>query len=206
MTIRLDRAGKRFNRDWIFRHLSASFQQGETIAILGPNGSGKSTLLSLLWSQTPPSEGSINFEHEGMNIAPEEAYALLSIAAPYMELPEDLTLEEQINLHFSFKSSTHPGNHRNLIETLGLEAHRQRPIRNFSSGMKQRLKLGLAFYSDTPVLFLDEPTTNLDHSSAAWYLRLLNDQKNRLIFIATNNPSDYPESSKIINLGDYKQV
>lgn len=206
MTIRLDRIGKRFNREWIFRHLSASFAPGEIVAIVGANGSGKSTLLSVLWAQTPPSEGDIRFETASGEIPAEEAFAHFSIAAPYMDLADDFTPREQIDFHFSFKNPINAGGHSSLLESIGLAHVADRPIRAFSSGMKQRLKLGLAFFSDTPVLFLDEPTTNLDRAAMHWYTDLLARSTRRLIFIATNTHEDYPKEAKLLDLAAFKST
>jgi ABC-type multidrug transport system ATPase subunit len=70
--------------------------------------------------------------------------------------------------------------------------------------MKQRLKLALAFYSDTSLLFLDEPTTNLDQNAIAWYLANLDTQKGRTIVIASNQEHEYPRNSLKIDLSEYK--
>ena len=91
-----------------------------------------------------------------------------------------------------------------LIADLFLEGAEQKRIENFSSGMRQRLRLGLALYSEASVTFLDEPTTNLDERGAEWYHRVLKQTTGRLLFIATNTPSDYPEKSRVIRMDGFK--
>lgn len=204
MTIRLKGAGKRFNREWIFRNLTFEFKTGQTIAIIGPNGSGKSTLLSVLWAQTPPTEGEVSYEINGSLIDPADAYASFGIAAPYMDLFEDFTPQEQVDFHFGFKQMKAGVTASTLIQNAGLSGALHRPLRHFSSGMRQRLKLALAFSSDTPVIFLDEPTTNLDQNGSDWYHRQLEACSDRLVVIATNTPTDYPTGSPSLHLPDCK--
>ena len=204
MTIHLNRIGKRFNREWIFRNLTATYRSGQRVAISGPNGSGKSTLLSVLWSQTPPSEGDISYEHDGSLIEAEELYQNLSLAAPYMDLIEDFTLQEHLDFHFSFKQCE-AGPLAGLPERIGLKKFANYPVRTFSSGMKQRLRLALAMYSRSEMTFLDEPTTNLDDQGVQWYHQELAGCGNRLIFIASNSAGDFPADAIPLTLTEFKQ-
>jgi ABC-type multidrug transport system ATPase subunit len=204
MTIRLAGLGKRYNRDWIFRNLNSELTADRCTAILGPNGSGKSTLLSVLWNQIPPSEGRVDYIDGTISLDQDEIHKYISLAAPYMELPEELTLREMIKFHFSFKESVHLTSEKSLPEYFGLSSFENRFIREFSSGMKQRLKLGLALFSKVPVTFLDEPTTNLDQQGIAWYKELLEQTKDRILIIATNNHEDYPENAQVIKMTDFK--
>lgn len=204
MTIRLEKIGKRFIRQWVFKDITAEFRKGEIIAITGPNGSGKSTLMQVLWGQTLPSAGNIFWSEDSKEIDPSDLWRFISIAAPYQDLIDEFTLSEQIDFHFQYKNPVNGIGKEELINALYLEDSRSKQIEHFSSGMRQRLRLGLALYSDAAVTFLDEPTTNMDQKGMDWYRQLLAEISNRLIFIATNNPSDYPEHSKTLQLSDFK--
>jgi ABC-type multidrug transport system ATPase subunit len=207
MTISTSNLGKRFNREWIFCGLNCEFKSGNMYAITGPNGSGKSTLMQVLWGQTPASEGLISYELNGALLPEDEVYKQVTIATPYMDLIEEFTLHEQIDFHFRFKNPQGSLSSQSMIEKLQLGSSANKPIRQFSSGMKQRLKLGLAIFSKSEALFLDEPTTNLDSPSAEWYLNhLIEFSANRLVFIATNQLSDYPKGTSTINLSNLKRV
>src|SRR5262245_52873967 len=100
MTISLSDAGKRYNRDWIFRHLTYTFETGKSYAITGPNGSGKSTLLQAIGGALHLNEGSIEFGVGSRElivdskIAPENFYSYVSICAPYLEVVEEMTVKE----------------------------------------------------------------------------------------------------------------
>src|SRR6185312_7680405 len=103
MKIILQNIGRRFNRDWIFRGVDYAFIQGGSYAILGPNGSGKSTLLNVLNGSLAPSAGNISYSLDDKPVEAEAVYKQLSLAAPYMEVIEEFTLAEMIDLHFKFK-------------------------------------------------------------------------------------------------------
>ena len=204
MNITLQNVGRRFNKEWIFRNLSAEFSSGNSYAILGPNGSGKSTLLSVLMGSLSPSEGEISFS-DTKEIPVENIYKYISLAAPYLELVETFTLKEIIDFHFKFKNFAAGVDAKNLIGILGLEKAANKEIKYFSSGMKQRTKLALACCADTPILFLDEPTSNLDVQGISWYRELIeNFGKERLTIIGSNQIQEYEFCSVQLQISDYK--
>ena len=204
MKISLNNVGRRFNKEWIFRNLSTEFSTGNSYAILGPNGSGKSTLLSVLTGSLSPSEGEISFA-QNTEIPVENIYRYISLAAPYLELVETFSLKEIINFHFKFKNFAPGVDAKNLISILGLEKAANKEIKYFSSGMKQRTKLALACCTDTPILFLDEPTSNLDVQGMNWYRELIeNFGKDRLTIIGSNQIQEYEFCNRQIQIADYK--
>jgi ABC-type multidrug transport system ATPase subunit len=191
--------GKRFNREWVFRNFSYQFEAGKSYAITGPNGSGKSTLMQVLWGQMHPSEGSIQYAIQDQT----EIYKSVSIAAPYMDLIDEYTLEEMVHFHFKFKASRYELSE--VLKRIELTSSNQKTISSFSSGMRQRLKLALAFFSQSDLLFLDEPCTNLDKKSIEWYTNNLSLVPNSTTtFIASNSEHEYPFSSTKIDILNYK--
>lgn len=205
MKISLENIGRRFNRDWIFRGINYTFKAGESYAILGPNGSGKSTLLQVLNGSLTPSEGTINFFEGDTTIDIERVFQQLSLAAPYLELIEEFTLTEMIDFHFKFKTYLSGMNNEAVIQLLNMPASKNKMIRYFSSGMKQRLKLALAFCADTAILMLDEPTSNLDKQGVEWYLSLVQQYaQNRLTIVGSNQEHEYSFCSHRLNITDYK--
>jgi ABC-type multidrug transport system ATPase subunit len=198
--------GKRYNREWIFRQLSFSFEPGRVYAIVGPNGSGKSTLLRILWGQLPPTIGEVRASLDGAVVPMSDFYKFVSIATPYMDLVDEFTLREMAAFHFRFKRPAGSISADDVISKLELEDAATKFVGNLSSGMRQRLKLGLAFFSDTPLLFLDEPSTNLDEKAVAWYRSLLANAGNRLVVIASNQGHEYPADAIKLDITAYKQV
>jgi len=205
MNIYTKNLSKRFNREWIFKDFTVEFSSPNTYAIVGPNGSGKSTLLQVLWGQMLPSYGSLNYEQNGKDIPLDEIFKYISIATPYMDLIDEFTLIEMIKFHFRFKTIRNNKTIEELLDIFDLPKAKDKTIANFSSGMRQRLKLGLAFYSKADILFLDEPTTNLDKKSIDWYQHNREQlPKETLIFIASNQDHEYPTSAQKINILSHK--
>ena len=213
MKITLIDAGKRFNRDWIFRHLSYEFLPEHSYAITGPNGSGKSTLLQSLAGAIGISEGAIRYEQPafagnpsaGAAIPPDQAYRHLSLAAPYLELIEEMTATEFLQFHHSFKPFLPSCPIPLILSAVGLAAAADKQIRFFSSGMKQRIKLAQALFSDTPVILLDEPCTNLDTDGIALYRRLIREHATgRLLIVSSNDQQEYDFCEKIVDITRYR--
>lgn len=204
-TIQVQKAAKRFHYEWIFKNLDLELASGDSLAITGGNGSGKSTLLKCLSGATPLTQGSIAYQTEGGLLTEELWFRSLAIAAPYMELPEEFTLVEAIHFHFQFKKPTGHSSPQELVSLLELEKHQHKALAQFSSGMKQRVKLGLAIFSDVPLLLLDEPTSNLDKQGVAWYLDTMDRRaKDCIVVVCSNEPREYAFCQKKITLEDYK--
>jgi ABC-type multidrug transport system ATPase subunit len=205
MQITLQNIGRRFNRDWIFKGIDHTFTSGNAYAILGSNGSGKSTLLQILNGSLGPSAGTIKYFDGDTEIEADAIFEHLSLAAPYLELIEEFSLEEMIDFHFKFKSYKPGMTKAGIIELLSLPGSKTKLIRYFSSGMKQRLKLALAFCSDTPILMLDEPTSNLDTQGVEWYLSLVERfAEGRLTIVCSNQEHEYSFCKHRLNIVDYK--
>lgn len=207
MRITLQDLGRRYNREWIFRHLDYSLFFGKKYAILGPNGSGKSTLLKVISGSLAPSQGKIDYVDTNMQpIQPENVFQELAIAAPYMELIEEFTLRELIAFHFKFKSFLPGFDTEGIVQLLGMEKSLDKEVRFFSSGMKQRVKLVLACCSSSSVVLLDEPMSNLDTAGEDWYLTLIERtiQADRLLIIGSNQEKEYAFCDEHIQIMSYK--
>lgn len=206
MTISLSDSGKRFNRDWIFRHFTYTFETGKAYAITGPNGSGKSTLLQILSGGMMINEGKIQWSLVDNKLANEQIYQHVSICAPYLELIEEMTLTEFLNFHQGFKPWLPGLSSKEVISIIGLDRAVHKQIRYYSSGMKQRVKLAQCILSDTMIVLLDEPCTNLDIAGIDLYHSLINNYgKQRLIAVSSNDETEYRFCTHIININDYKR-
>jgi ABC-type multidrug transport system ATPase subunit len=237
----LTNAGKRFNRDWIFRHMNYIFEQGISYAITGPNGSGKSTLLQTIAGAIAPSEGTVEYRlrNRGKETSPdcsqaknlklgiseekncigtaqletanqkklplENFFNHIAIVAPYLEVIEEMTATEFLNFHASFKPLLSSVSIADILEIVGLKTAAQKQIRFYSSGMKQRIKLAQAIFSDVTILLLDEPCTNLDTSGYNLYHQLVNDYcKERLVIVSSNDVNEYSFCEEKLSILTYK--
>jgi len=199
MQITAENLGKRFGGSWLFRDLNFQFTGKGAYALTGHNGSGKSTVLKILAGYLPPSRGEVRwFSDSGEAIPPEAWYAHLAWAGPYTELVEEMTLKEMLGFYSKFKKLKI--SNIELEEKLALGKTTQQ-LKFFSSGMKQKLKLALAFYGTAEVLLLDEPTGNLDARNAAWYQSVLKESlTEKLILIASNEPKEYMLAQDVFTL------
>lgn len=207
MHLQLINAGKRYNKEWIFRGCNYSFHQSKSYAIVGHNGSGKSTLLQTIAGAINPSEGSIQLfsnDNAKKNLA-ENIYQYLSIVAPYLEVVEEMTAKEFLQFHAAFKPFNPNISIKEIIQIIGLEKATDKQIRFFSSGMKQRIKLAQAIFSDVPILLLDEPCTNFDETGYQLYHQLIKDYcTDKLIIVCSNDPKEYDFCEEILQIADYK--
>lgn len=205
MRIELESIGKRFQYEWIFRKLSFHLNDGSKTAIVGSNGSGKSTLLRCLSGSQILTEGKLTYIFNGSEISHDSIFKYLTISAPYLELPEEFSLIELLKFHFKFKNPIPGMSLSEMMKIMYLEEHQHKPISIFSSGMKQRLKLGLCFFSDVPLLLLDEPTSNLDQKGVMWYLDLVDRfSDKKTLLVCSNDSREYAFCDTLLNIEDFK--
>ena len=200
MEILATNLSKKFRQEFVIRDFSHQFKAGNSYAITGPNGSGKSTLLQLIAQFTLPNSGKI----EMTGIDPELVYTQITYAAPYVELIEEYTLTEHLAILVKNNYLPSSIDIETLEEFIDLQPGRFKLIKNYSSGMRQKLKLGFALLSERPVLLLDEPTTNFDEQAKQWFLNRLNDQRHKLIIIASNELREIEFCSEKIAIVEFK--
>lgn len=205
MHIQLSEAGKKFNREWIFRRIDFSFEAGKSYAITGPNGSGKSTLLQALAGSMHLSAGNISWQYRDTAVTTDNIYQYISLAAPYLDLIEEMTAKEFLQFHASFKPFLSSVTADTILELTGLQKAAHKQMRFFSSGMKQRVKLAQAIFSDVPLLLLDEPCTNLDAPGYQLYHQLIREYcSQKTIIVSSNDQQEMAFCNERIQMTDYK--
>ncbi|MBK8449372.1 MAG: ATP-binding cassette domain-containing protein [Saprospiraceae bacterium] len=192
---------KRFIQTWIIRDFSFQFESGKRYGIAGPNGVGKSTLLQMLAGLIPLTKGVLNYSDQGKVIDGEHWYQHISFTAPYGDVYDYMNIEELTRHHQVFKKFQDQMSVKDFINFCYLKGHEHKLIKTYSSGMKQRLKLGLSVLSESPILFLDEPQSNLDNQAKDWYQNLMQQYtKDKLVIIASNEIEDFKMVDEIISL------
>lgn len=205
MKISLEQIGKRFQRYRIFKNISYTFSVPGNYALLGPNGSGKSTLLRIIAAMQAPSDGKVYYHLNDKAIETNAVFPYISFCAPGMEIVEELSFREFLDFHFSFKKPLPGFDINTIIEITGLSKNADKPIGDYSSGMKQRVKLAQALFSDTPVLLLDEPCTNLDEQGVDQYRGWIEQYgKGRMVIVASNDVREYYFCEEQLVMEDYK--
>jgi ABC-type multidrug transport system ATPase subunit len=207
MHITLSKISRKYNYEWIFRDVDFEFEQGNAYAILGSNGSGKSTLLQIISGHLHPSGGTLTYSHNNKNIAVEDFFRHVTYSGPYLELIEEFTLEEMLTFHSRFRKFRNSMDVKAVMDATGLIRNRNKPIKYFSSGMKQRVRLAIALLTESEVVLLDEPAANLDHKAIGWYRELVaNNHADRIIIVCSNSQSEeYDFCTQSIVIDDYKR-
>jgi ABC-type multidrug transport system ATPase subunit len=203
MKISVEAVSKRFIHHTIFRNVNLQFETQESYALLGANGSGKSTLLRIIAGMQSPSKGKVLFTNGPAPVPQELIFRQISFCAPGMELIEEMTLSEMLHFHFGFKPLLPGLSVERIIELTGLQAAAGKQIGDYSSGMKQRVKLAQAIFSDTSVLLLDEPCTNLDQQGVQQYTEWMTQYtQKRLVIVASNELREYQFCRHKIHMAD----
>jgi ABC-type multidrug transport system ATPase subunit len=206
LSITLDSTGKKYGREWIFRNLSYELTPGSKTVILGGNGSGKSTLLQMIAGYITPNAGKINYSLNGKSLDVNDIYQQVSLASPYLQLTEDFTGLETVTHLAGFKKFKRGFTPEQVLKHCYLDNAGNKLVRQYSSGMKQRLKLALAIFADTPLVLLDEPSSNLDSQAMQWYKQTINENSNGRTFVVCSNAIDAEFSfcDKQLKVEDYK--
>jgi ABC-type multidrug transport system ATPase subunit len=205
MKILAENVEKKFRQEYVIKNFNFEFLDHKKYAIVGPNGSGKSTLLQLLSQFSLPTKGTVNYlDEQGKQIGNDQAFKLISFAAPYSEIIEEFTISELISFLVGLEYLPTAYNHHAFEEFSELKVDANKLIKDLSSGMKQKTKLTLAFCTPRPFLFLDEPTTNLDYKSKNWFQGKLESEKNKLILIASNEESEIKYCEERVQILDFK--
>lgn len=202
MDLYIQKLSKRYGRKVILNELTFTIPSGARFAITGPNGSGKSTLLKILSGGLLPSGGQIFYTQKGSAIAEDEVFRYIHFVAPYNTVIEELSLVELFRFHQSLGLLAGYTSYKAWTDRLDYAFDPARQIKTYSSGMKQRIKLGLALLDDRPLILLDEPGSNLDTAGKAWFFQLVNQiSPDHTIVIASNEPTEIEVCSHRIEVG-----
>lgn len=200
MNISLDQVWKRYTTGWVLREISKEISSGQKVAIGGANGSGKSTLVQIVAGYLSNTKGKVTYSHSGKKVSRDELYKHLAVSAAYAELDEELTIAEIFD-HYQIFKPFHLTMLNEFLDLVDFKKQAAKQVRYFSSGMKQRLSLGLAFNMDVPLLILDEPTSFLDENKKQWFAEMMkNYTTNKTVIIASNDERDVLGCESFIQL------
>jgi heme exporter protein A len=202
-TIAAENLSKSFSGRPLFSDLSFEASRG-LVAVAGRNGSGKTTLLKILAGLLRPTSGRIRFETEGGGALDSPSLRRLSIGwvGPDLQLYGALTALE--NLRFFRRAAGRAADDRDLerrLEAVGLAAAARRRVEEYSTGMKQRLRIAFATLFDPPALLLDEPMAGLDVEGREVVRRAVAAARERgPVLLASNDERDFERPDRRIDL------
>jgi putative ABC transport system ATP-binding protein len=195
----------------IFENLSMNIPEGDFVAIMGPSGSGKTTLLNLLGGIDQVSEGSLLFRDQQLDKFSEgqlskwrarnvgfifQFYNLIPMlnAAQNVELPLLLT---------TLSSKERARNVETALHVVGLSDRARHSPKEMSGGQQQRVAIARAIVADPAVLICDEPTGDLDRTTAneiLEVLQLLNRELSKTIIMVTHDSAAAKYARRTLNL------
>lgn len=184
----------------VFKNISFRLETGCSMAIAGPNGSGKSTLLQITAGIQRACSGSVTRKVNDTDITAENFSAHTGYTGPLVNPYNMLTAAE--NLAFAVKDSAARERISRLLDYFDLYKERDKIVKHFSSGMRQRLKLILAFINDPIIIMLDEPGSNLDSTGKdKLYAKIEELKAGRIIIIASNEQDEINLCGEKVELG-----
>lgn len=191
LEIIIQNISKQFGKNTVFSNLSLNITHNNPLAITGANGTGKSTLIKTLAGIITPDSGTVKWLIDNKNASSNNVAASMAVVAPYTSLIEEFSLHELCSFQSRFRKPINNLTINNILELSGLEKQAHTPLLNFSSGMKQKVKLTLALLFESKAILLDEPCSNLDDKTTQWYKDMLSIYKqNRLLVICSHNNSN----------------
>ncbi len=197
---------KIFGRRLIFKNINEELSSGNIFGFSGKNGSGKSTLIKIAAGIISPTKGKIIHSNNNKKIIPEKLHNYMGFVSPYLFLYSEFTAEENL-LHLSnIRGVTYNKEYaKDLLNKFELYDRRNDYLKGFSSGMLQRMKFIFALLHKPSIIFLDEPTSNLDTKGKDKVYEIVKEEgKDKLIIIASNEESDLELCSKILEIEKYK--
>jgi len=202
---------KRFSRYPAFTPVTFTIEPSTVFAVVGVNGAGKSTLLKILAGVLAPTKGSIQYRDNSTQLKREEIETRSALVAPYLELYPELTAIEHLRFVADLRGKTHSDSvYKELLLHLGLKEEAlssTRYLSGFSSGMRQRVKIAMALTAEPDLLFLDEPTSNLDADGIAVVEEQIRKVVSRgtTVILATNEERERKLATSEIMLTPYQQ-
>jgi heme exporter protein A len=201
---------KRYDMRLIFKGLSGEAAPGEVLLITGPNGSGKSTLMTILCGLLSPTRGRVRYLSDGNEeeVPRSEWRRHIGVVAPAMSVYEELTAMENLRFFARVRglgrSTSIDARCRQLLESVGLDWERRTPLRGYSTGMHQRVKIAQAMLHQPEVLFLDEPGASLDEGGRQWLADFVGTSAGagRTVLLATNDQREMEWGDRRVGIRD----
>lgn len=206
-TLTVDQVGHRFGRLLLFRGLSLSLQDGDTLAVTGANGAGKSTLLRILAGILTPRAGTVTLTVDGTTIPDEEHPLHTGLVAPAVGVYGQLTTRENLRFLAQARGLADADQRiETVLERVGLAARADDRVATYSSGMRQRVKYATALLADPPLLLLDEPAANLDAAGRDMVASIVAEQRaqNRLLVVATNRADEADRHDRQLRIEEHR--
>ena len=146
----------------LVQDINIHVKKGEIYGFLGPNGAGKTTVMKLITNLWKPSKGTITLFGRPLTAKSYDVYKRMGSIIEFPTFYENLSSRENLKLHCAYMGYHHPSGITSVLELLHIADAADKPVRNYSLGMKQRLGIARAILCKPELLILDEPINGLD--------------------------------------------
>lgn len=208
LEINCDNLTKTFSGKTIFKNLSFKISSSESLTITGSNGSGKSTLIKVIANLIQASKGKISIRENEAEIPQDKWFLRTGFLSPYLNLYDELSGFENLDFFYKLRTSDTKQSGekiKHILQRVNLYEKKNELVKNYSSGMKQKLKLAFAVLHEPDLLLLDEPRTNLDKAGVDLITEIAGNQREKgILIIATNDEDDKMLCDSVLNIEDYK--
>ena len=206
--IKCENLSKSYSGRTIFKDLSFNISSSQSLTVTGSNGSGKSTLIKVIANLIHSSKGNIIVKSDNMEVPRDKWFEKTGLLSPYLNLYDELTGFENLDFFYRLKAKDRSYSHDRIdhvLHKVNLYEKRNELLKNYSSGMKQKLKLAFAVLHEPEILLLDEPRSNLDKAGIDMIYEVSAEQKKKgILIIATNDEDDKELCDSILSIEDYK--
>lgn len=201
VSLRVTSLEKRYGPKSVFKQVTFSCHS-TVLGIAGVNGAGKSTLLKCLSGLLKPTSGTIEWKLKDELLTPKNLKKKSGFLAPYIQLYEDLTVTENLRFIRDLSPAATLKKPEELLQKSGGTGLADSLFGELSTGQQQRVKLAAALLHDPPVLFLDEPGSNLDRQGKEVVENLVREyrENDRLVLLASNQPDELDLCDTVLNL------
>jgi len=203
MKLKVENLSKHFGSRRVFSKIDFELKSGDSIALIGPNGSGKTTLIKTILGILPATKGKAEYFEGDGKLEFDQYRKKVTLVAPYLNLYDNLTARENLRFLTTVNGArVSDGDIDRALETVGLAGRGEDFAGAYSSGMKQRLKYALMLIRNPEIIFIDEPTSNLDDAGKKIAFDLIKNYKNdAIVIIATNEKEEYALAEGRCQLG-----
>jgi ABC-2 type transport system ATP-binding protein len=154
---------KSFKETHVLKGVDFEVRRGEIFALLGSNGAGKTTIVRILSTLLKPDDGAATINGFDVRSQPERVRESISLTGQFAAVDEILTARENLIMIAKLRRVKRPGAVADeLLARFGLADAAKRRVATYSGGMRRRLDIAMSLIGNSPILFLDEPTTGLD--------------------------------------------
>lgn len=193
---------------YALRNINLSISNNKLIGIMGPSGSGKSSLLYSLAGLKPPTTGTVKYKGIDLNAVPSSELSKIrkqdfGFIFQRHFLIDYMTVLDNVLVSINDNSTTSREKALCLLDRMGIKHLYNKKPYQLSGGQGQRVAIARALMNDPKVIFADELTAALDHTSAREVMKILSEYtKKAMVIVVTHDPSILENADEVINIWD----